>query len=161
ATDNSDAVASFSDRASFMSLYAPGVAINSSVPPNSYLPYYGTSMAAPHVAGAWAILKQRMPSATVSQILSMLQSTGVPITDSGFTIPRLKIDSALNLSTKADTVGLYNPANAAFLLRDSNTNGIADMAFPYGPAPNTPAFTPLVGKWIAGSYDSIGLYNPS
>jgi hypothetical protein len=44
-----------------------------------------------------------------------------------------------------DTVGLYNPADAAFFLRNSNTGGIADVTFTYGPAGM--GFKPLVGDW--------------
>ena len=38
-------------------------------------------MATPHVAGAWALLKSAKPTATVAEVLTALQSTGVPITD--------------------------------------------------------------------------------
>ena len=54
-------------------------------------------MAAPHVAGAWAILKQADPSADVSKILKVLQSTGLPINDvrNGITKSRIQIFQAL------------------------------------------------------------------
>ena len=38
-------------------------------------------MAAPHVAGAWALLRQKMPNANVATLLALLQATGVPIID--------------------------------------------------------------------------------
>ena len=38
-------------------------------------------MAAPHVAGAWAVLKSKFPAATVNQILDLLTTTGKPVTD--------------------------------------------------------------------------------
>jgi hypothetical protein len=37
-----------------------------------------------------------------------------------------------------DTAGLYNPANGAFLLRYSNSSGVADNSFIYGPAGASP-----------------------
>jgi subtilisin family serine protease len=49
-------------------LVAPGVNILSSIPPSTYGLMGGTSMAAPHVAGAVAILRQKAPSATVDEI---------------------------------------------------------------------------------------------
>src|SRR5437773_320626 len=58
ATTKDDQVADYSDVAPFMSLFAPGSNIVSSYPGGVFLESSGTSMAAPHVAGAWAILKQ-------------------------------------------------------------------------------------------------------
>ena len=54
-------------------------------------------MATPHVSGAFAILKQAAPSATVSQMLAALQTSGQPVFDplNGLTKPRIKILDAL------------------------------------------------------------------
>lgn len=54
---------------------APGVNVLSSVP-GGWAFFEGTSMAAPHVAGAAALLRQRHPSWTVAQIKSALVETG-------------------------------------------------------------------------------------
>ena len=63
---------------------APGVSILSSVPAREGLwsQFSGTSMAAPQVAGAAALLKQRHPTWTVEQIKSALVLTGKPVLDS-------------------------------------------------------------------------------
>jgi len=58
---------------------APGVAIFSSVPGNQYATYQGTSMAAPHVAGAVAVIKQAHPDWTPDQIKQALVNTAEPI----------------------------------------------------------------------------------
>ena len=60
---------------------APGVSIVSSVPRRDGLwtAFSGTSMAAPHVAGAAALLQQRHPTWTVAQVKSALVSTGNPV----------------------------------------------------------------------------------
>jgi subtilisin family serine protease len=79
ATDDSDALAAFTNRGPLLDLFAPGVNINSSVPNNTYGEKSGTSMAAPHVAGMFALMKQAYPAFTVAQSLQRLQETGTPI----------------------------------------------------------------------------------
>jgi len=102
-TDKTDVVSYFSNMATFMSLLAPGGSINSSVPGNAYHVYSGTSMATPHVAGAFALLKQAVPGASVSTILNALQQTGLPVTDTRtggtVTAPRIRIFQALGALT--------------------------------------------------------------
>jgi len=82
ATNDSDAV--FGNFASFLDLLAPGSSINSSAPGGGLATFSGTSMATPHVAGAWAILRQANPSATVDGILTTLRATAVPVSVGGF-----------------------------------------------------------------------------
>jgi subtilisin family serine protease len=55
---------------------APGVDVLSSVPPNAWQAWDGTSMATPHVSGGAALLLQRHPTWTVEQVKSALASTG-------------------------------------------------------------------------------------
>jgi len=95
-TSESDVVSSFSNSDTFLSLLAPGESIQSSIPGGGTAAYNGTSMATPHVAGAWAILKQHAPSASVSDALAALQGTGLPITDArnGVTTSRIRILAA-------------------------------------------------------------------
>ncbi len=56
AIDRSDGIARFSSRGEEVELAAPGVSVLSSVPGDEYESWNGTSMAAPHVAGAGAQL---------------------------------------------------------------------------------------------------------
>ena len=88
AADSRNSIASFSSAGPTpMSLQmkpdvsAPGVGILSSVPASEggFGELSGTSMAAPHVAGAAAVLKQRHPSWTVAQLKSALEQTGDPV----------------------------------------------------------------------------------
>lgn len=96
-TSTQDAISCFSNAASFLNLLAPGSNISSSVPGSKYDSYSGTSMATPHVAGAWAILKQKKPTASVSEVLNAFVTTGKSVTDprNGITKPRIQVAQAL------------------------------------------------------------------
>jgi len=96
-TTKTDGVSYFSNVTPFLSLFAPGDPIQSSVPGGGYASFQGTSMAAPHVAGAWAALKQAAPNASVDTILAALQQSGKPITDfrNGVVKPRIQLLGAL------------------------------------------------------------------
>ncbi len=59
---------------------APGVDVFSSVP-GGWGSFSGTSMAAPHIAGAAALLAQRHPEWTVAQLKSALVQTGTDAVD--------------------------------------------------------------------------------
>ena len=60
---------------------APGVQILSSLP-GSFGLLSGTSMAAPHIAGAAALLRERHPGWTVAQLKAALTETGDPVRSS-------------------------------------------------------------------------------
>jgi subtilisin family serine protease len=80
ATDAADRRASFSNYgAATVDLGAPGVGIWSSIPGGRYASYSGTSMAAPHVTGAAALLAAYDPSLTSPAIKARLMATGDPV----------------------------------------------------------------------------------
>jgi hypothetical protein len=111
-----DVVSSFSNSASFLSLLAPGANITSSIPGGGFATGQGTSFSAPHVAGAWAILRQFKPTASVSEILSVLQATGVPVTDfrNGLVKRRIRIFNALNqMAANGGRISIDSPANTS------------------------------------------------
>jgi subtilisin family serine protease len=92
-----DAILCESNSASFLNLLAPGAEITSSVPGGAYTTWFGTSMAAPQVAGAWAIMKQKTPTLGVVAGLNALSATGIPVTDprNGVVKSRIQIDLVL------------------------------------------------------------------
>ena len=57
-----------------------------------------------------------------------------------------------------DTVGLYDPATGTYFLKNSNSGGMADITFPYGPSSST--WLPTAGDWNADGTFTIGLYDP-
>lgn len=83
--------------ASFLDFLAPGYSILSAEMNATYGIKSGTSMATPHMAGAWALMGQASNIATVDQIQTVLSGTGTPITDprNGFTFPRVNVDTAI------------------------------------------------------------------
>ena len=97
-TTGSDTISSFSNSASMVDLLAPGSSINSSVTGGSFGRKSGTSMATPHVAGAFAVLSSATTTATLAEQLQALETTGQPITDArnGVTKPRIDVGAALN-----------------------------------------------------------------
>ena len=113
-TTKADEVSYFSNMSSQVSLLAPGSSILSSVPGGGYDIFDGTSMAAPHVAGAWAILKQATPGATVDQLLTQLQQTGVPIVDTRYgtdiTKPRISLAGALGIEHPVPVLDSVQPS---------------------------------------------------
>jgi len=98
-----DKVACYSNAYEELSLLAPGSPILSSIPGGAYATKHGTSMAAPHVAGAFAVLRQKAPGASVDDILTTLRDTGQSVTDyrnAAITTPRIDVMEALE---KIDT----------------------------------------------------------
>ena len=89
ATDHSDLYAGFSNYGDTVDLAAPGVDILSTVPtgncalcdPSGYGEIGGTSMAAPHVTGAAALIAAQFPSLTPVQIKQRILTGIDPLTD--------------------------------------------------------------------------------
>ncbi len=107
ATYKDDSIASYSNRNHLLWLLAPGGdsgegnGINTTAAGGGYAEVTGTSMAAPHAAGAFALLIQylnlRGLSSTPSSIEALLNSTGTPIIDpvDSYEYRRINIFAAL------------------------------------------------------------------
>lgn len=117
-TQDNDLVSYFSNVASFMDLFAPGSDITSSTPGETLGTWNGTSMATPHVAGAWAVFKSAVPTATIDQTLTAFKNSGTLINDtrsggSVNNIPRINVDLAIDPYSfpVAATDGVATPLN--------------------------------------------------
>jgi subtilisin family serine protease len=114
-TRRNDEVSASSDIYPQIHLLAPGTDIRSSVPGTGTELLTGTSMAAPHVAGAWAVMKQVFPDASVSDILSKFQTTATMVNDSRLggvesNMPRINLDLAIG--GPRTTFGIFNKGPA-------------------------------------------------
>lgn len=83
AIDSARQKAWFSQANDQVELSAPGVGVMSTVPWGGYEAWSGTSMATPHVAGVAALVWNRVPSATASDIRDALNRTALDLGAAG------------------------------------------------------------------------------
>ncbi|XGB39393.1 MAG: S8 family serine peptidase [Cyanobacteria bacterium LVE1205-1] len=86
------------------------MSIFSSISSSGFANNDGTSMAAPHVAGAFAVIRGLVPGATVGRMLTPLQSTGKSIAVPGInpSLSRLRIDLGAIVKTTSTTGTIRN-----------------------------------------------------
>jgi subtilisin family serine protease len=87
-----DTVTDFSNVSQFTTLSAPGLAIVSSKLMGSYGAASGTSMSAPHVAGAFAVYRSRYGVQPVNKVVSDFQTYSSPAIDTYTGIVTKRID---------------------------------------------------------------------
>jgi len=104
-------VASFSNYGQKdVDLFAPGVAIYSTTPENTYASYQGTSMATPVVAGVAAVLKSYFPGLSAKKIKKILMESSVKKNLKVY-LPGSEHQKAVDfktLSVSGGEVNLYN-----------------------------------------------------
>ncbi len=113
ATDDFDNPAGFSNASTDMKWWAPGVGVDAAVPTgNNHGVKSGTSMATPHVTGAFALLRECIsPSSETPQskneVVAELNASGPNVTRSGITRKRINV-----LDAATSTVNNNDFANA-------------------------------------------------
>jgi subtilisin family serine protease len=90
------------------------------VPDDDYDNFSGTSMAAPEVTGAFAMISAIDPTLSPNDILNLLKDTGVLVTDTrlpnpagavtGHVKPRIQLDAAVASLTEPPSVSLTSDA---------------------------------------------------
>jgi len=90
--------ADFSNHGEYSNISAPGVEIYSSVPGGRYDFLQGTSMAAPIVTGAVALIKSKFPDMKAADIVSVIKQSAKPLESSPKIGPLLQIAKALKLA---------------------------------------------------------------
>ena len=190
ASDLDDQIADFSNRGPAVELAAPGAdegngSINPlDIPGNPFTSQWaGTSFAAPHVSGAFALVRDEYPKASVRQLLTHLRSTGAPTDDllTTASYPRLR----LRTPSAALPAGVLFPADAVAAgtargaVGDFDGDGFDDvLAHAPGGAPDRIAYgtdrwalqsktypvagsyIPLIGNFAEGDADDILWYAP-
>jgi subtilisin family serine protease len=118
AIDNSKTKAGFSNFGKFSTISSPGVSIYSSYPDGKYEYLDGTSMSAPIVAGAVALLKSAEPNIKANEVVERLQSSGIK--------PSYPVDRTIGNIVQLDT--LLSMANSE--------KGGSNIIPPIPPTPN-------------------------
>ncbi len=128
ATDHNDQLAGFSNYGrNTVDMGAPGVNILSTLPGNRYGSFQGTSMAAPHVAGAAALLLAQNSNQSPTQLKNLLMQTVDPVASlQGKTVTggRLNIYRALSqIAPPANPIGKGSRAPNLFIDAYNRVNG--------------------------------------
>ncbi len=104
ATTKDDEVVGFSNSSSRLDLLAPGVGVRTSNVGGGYASVSGTSIAAPHVAGAFATIRSVYPDEQADRILLALRISGQSLRDdaNGVTASRIDVAAAIVLIEDGD-----------------------------------------------------------
>jgi subtilisin family serine protease len=103
-----DQIACASNRGPELDLLAPGISIVSTAPGGGERNESGTSMSTAHASAVAALLRQAEPGLLPDEIETMLEETGVPITDqlTGRIFPRIDALAAVARVSGAHTVNI-------------------------------------------------------
>lgn len=157
--DSNGGLSSFSNFSStWVDLAAPGGGIYSTLPGNTYGTYSGTSMAAPHVTGALALMRSAYPTATMNQLKQALLDSVVQTTSlAGKTVTGGRLDTNGALMRLSQLVDPNAPTYA--ISAPSAVNEGSSLTFNVSTtnvAANTPLHWRIGGNGITTA-DFVGL----
>lgn len=157
--DSNGALSSFSNfSSSWVDLGAPGGGITSTLPDNTYGTYSGTSMAAPHVTGALALMRAGFPTATMAQLKQALFDSVVQTASlSGKSVTGGRLDANGALTRLSQLVDPNTPSYA--VSAPASVNEGASLIFNLSTtnvAANTPLHWRISGAGISTA-DFVGL----
>ncbi|WP_199565823.1 S8 family serine peptidase [Spongiactinospora rosea] len=119
-TTDADEVSTFSNRGPLLDVFAPGTDIISSIPGSGQGSMSGTSMAAPHVTGAYAVLRHALPQTAIGELETKIESTGRRISTGNTATPRLQLDVAAGLKAPPGSLADFDlDGKADVLARDA------------------------------------------
>ncbi len=136
ATDQINMRANFSNHGKCLDIFAPGVSIVSARHDNNTgsVGFSGTSMAAPHVAGAAALLLQSNPSWTPKQVRDRIVTTGLAgaVYDTKGSMDRLL--TVGSITPKRYSHGFKAKSNGKFVTAASTTKALVNNGKSLGTA---------------------------
>ncbi len=173
-SNNRDGISSFSNFGAAVDLFAPGEGIISlySGANNTYAVLSGTSMAAPHVTGALALIKARFPNDNYRQLINRLLrgADALPaFADKAQTGGRLNLLRAItgtdNRPFNDDFARRAHVAGTTLSIRANNTGGTTESGEPAhaGVAPSAtlwwewtaPATATVTLDTLGSAYDTV------
>ena len=137
-------ITDFSNFSEFTTLAAPGYRINSSKMSGTYGTASGTSMAAPFVAGAFAVYRSKYGVQSVEDVVAAFQETAVPAThsDTGIIAKRIDLHSLFALPVPPTTTAVVSTSTSStsttVLTADSSTTTVSSVVA----APRTEEISP-------------------
>jgi hypothetical protein len=137
ATDQNDAIASFSNYGPQLDVTAPGVSILSTVLGSGYQGWSGTSMATPHVAGVVGLMKSvgiTDPATIRAKLIATATDLGPAGFDVNFGYGRINAHLAIDASVSAPAIttptdGANVAGTVSVAANASDPNGIASVKF--------------------------------
>lgn len=120
----------------------------------------GTSMAAPHVSGAFAVLRSKFPNATVEQIRQLLRATGTPTqvnvsATSSYLLPRINLARAIQQATAPVSPAISQASCSSALVSWSATPNMLPNTFEVQTSLNASFSPPLSNNVVPGTQTQI------